>query len=1237
MLRKWTSGTLAIAIAAALALPSGAWNASRASAAEKSVVYDMPNGSFESPLAGTWDSAGVTETEHYLAMEPGSAVWQGIPVKNDGKGPSAGDVVYGEVEVTLSADADDNANVMLRINEGGPTLAEVNDLSAAARGEAVKLTTKTINAGGKIGEGKPVIYVELHNDTKGEIDVHRVKLWGVREDGTRVAYPVANADFAAPFTGASDWSSAGAVSLRSALVMQPGSAVWRSLPVGSGERQPHAGDKPTVSLRLMMHPDATRTSSVTARVNDGANTLLEISDLSAVKRGAWRTVSDELGPPVPDGAAQLWLELHNDNTAPIRVTDVQVTAMRDDRSYDLDGSGSVDAADLAFLQAKIKRGTLVAELDYDKDGQLTGKDASFFRKFALKDPAEVYANFDHFRFMNEKIAIDGIPMFISHLYAEPVDRSDLGKGYKWVGDPQEGVAALDDVARAVLVYVEHYKTYGDAYSYDMIKRGLSFAMWMQTPEGDFDNFVAEDAQGKLYKKDSHSSFTGFSFWAVRAYEAMAAALPVLEAKDAAFAAKVRTRAALCLDRVRQLVKPLYGTYNTVDGKKVPAWLLQNDNWLSAAAISVLAQHQEALPAGAQQNTSLALIRMLGEGLAMSQEGDFKTYPLSAFLHSDGTWYEWGSIQVKAMAIAGQLSGRSDWIQAAEQAADSFLSDLLISGRAYRLSPNKASYPQINYGTASYVENLLALYRFTGKTKYAEMAGIAAAWWTGDTRDGIAMFDQATGAAFDGVTDSGVNTNSGAESVDEALRAILRIKREPAAARLMTATKVESRGVRTLEAEQLYRQDAGDDKEIAAADLGLNDPARALRKQSNIPSTDEAAVYADATSSDAEAEIYPGWFGKRAIFVEATGHNNVRIYRDGYLYRDVPVGGADGFGPGDSVKLDFAAMLQFDTDLAAEVLAVDAQGQTTLLADDSAMTYASRTWYSGQSTVKTTPKAQIPEGTVKLRIRFSNRSTNPLPQEGYATVTLTKLYRMSVPEIRYGSPSLSQGSYVRMTAGASRSFDVEAPGAGEYDVFASVIQRAPGQAATLSASLNGSAPMKTTLAGTDGRIAILHLGSADLAQGTGTLVLQSVGADAELDAVYLYPVETYATYRALDGSLHTIVRDSRSRSLTAGTPAAVAARDRVAIASIEVEGASRIVRVEGTVKTADGKAASKADVRVTIGGIAQEERVRTDANGRFKAVLHLTKGWQAGLYRVEASTATGSGTGRIALAGDKKKG
>lgn len=987
----------------------------------------------------------------------------------------------------------------------------------------------------------------------------------------------------------------------------------------------------------MLHPDATRTSAVTARVNDGANTLLEISDLSAVKRGAWRVVRDESGRPVPEGKAGLWVELHNDNTAPIRVTDVQVSAMREDRSYDLDGSGSVDAADLAFLQTKIKQGRLIAELDYDGDGQLTGKDASFFRKFALRDSAEVYANFDHFRFMNEKIEIDGIPMFISHLYAEPVDRSDLGQGYKWVGDPQEGVAALDDVARAVLVYVEHYRTYGDAYSYDMIKRGLSFAMWMQSPEGDFDNFVAEDAQGKLYKKDSHSSFTGFGFWAVRAYEAMAAALPALEAKDAAFAAKVRTRAALCLERVRQLVMPLYGTYDNVDGKKAPAWLLQRDNWLSSAAISALAQHQEALPAGTQKNTSLALVRMLGEGLAMSQEGDFITYPLSAFLHSDGTWYEWGSTQIKAMAIAGQLSGRSDWIQAAEQAADSFLSDLLISGRAYRQSPNKAVYPQINYGTASYVENLLALYGVTGKTKYAEMAGIAAAWWTGDTRDGVAMFDQTTGAAFDGVTDSGVNTNSGAESVDEALRAILRIKRVPAAARLMTASKAESRGVQTLEAEQLYRQGAGDDEAIPVADAGLNDPARALRKQSNAPSTDEAAVYADATSIDAEAEIYPGWFGKRAIFVEATGHDNVRIYGDGYLYRDVPVGGADGLRPGDSVKLDFAAMLQFDTDLAAEVLAVDAQGQTTLLADDSAMTYASRTWYSGQSTVKTTPKAQIPEGTAKLRIRFSNASTNPLPHEGYATVTLTKLYRMSVPEIRYGSPSLSQGSYVRMTADESRSFAVEVPGSGEYDVYASVIQRSPSKAATLSAALNGAAPMKTTLAGTDGQIAIIRLGSVNLAKGAGTLVLKSVGAEAELDAVYLYPVETSVTYRALDGSLRTIVRDSRSRSLIAGEPAAVAARDRVVVASVKAEGEGRIVRVEGTVRTAGGKAASKADVRVAIGGIAQEERVRTDANGRFKAVLHLTKGWQGGLYRVEATTGTGSGTERIALAGDKKKG
>lgn len=1227
MLRKWASSLMA----AALFVTAAPGFAGQAQAAPtKTVAYAMANGDFSQELTGTWDSSGTVERERTLILEPGGAAWQGIAVTGDDNGPSASDTVFASVVVTVGSDAASNANVLVRLTDGSAALAEVNDMSGAVRGARTELTTTKLAGDGVLGSGKDMLYVELHNDTGGTIEVHGVKVWGIRSDGTtRIDYPLANASFASPLNGATDWGASKA-HLANSLLMQPGAALWRSLTVGDGDDQPHAGDRLALEAKLQLHPDMTTASSVVARLNDGTHQLVEIKDLASVTKGKWQTavggsVSSE--PVVPEGVDRLWLELHNDTNAPIRVTDVRVSGEREDRSFDLNGDGLIDGLDEAWLQAQADGHAVNPALDYDGDGELTGKDVSYFRKFALHDSLEAYANLNHLDFLSEKVTIDDIPMMITHLYAEPLDRADLSKGYTWVGDPQEGVSALDDVARAVLVYVEHYKTYGDAHSYEMIKRGLEFAMWMQSPEGDFDNFVAEDANGHFFKKESHSSFTAFSSWAVRAYEAMATALPVLKPEDAAFAAKVNERLGLCLRRVDSKVSPEYGTFAIQDGKRMPQWMLLDDYWLSSSAIVALAEHVEATADASEKALAKKLIAMLGEGLTYAQGGDFDDYPFSAFMHSDGTWYEWGSIQAKAMAIAGKISGRPDWIQAAEQEADSFLSHMLISGRAFHLSPNPLAFPQINYSTASYVENYLTLYDVTGEAKYAEMAGVAASWWLGANEAGQPMFDQKYGYAFDGITESGISTNSGAESVDEALRAILRLKRVPEAVRFMTGTRTAETKATIVEAENLYLRSAPPETQMDLPEGGLNDPAKAVRKQSQPPQTDERTIYEDALAIDQEQEIYAGWQGKHAVFVDAAGYNNVRIFDGGYLYKDVPVGGANQFRTGDSVKLDFATRQEFDVDLTAEVLAYDAEGHATLLADDSTMKYLSRFWYAGQTSVKTTPIAQIPDGTVKLRVRFSNASANVNPHEGYVAVTLAKWSKMSVPELRYGGSALSNGSYVSMPPSQERSFPFSLPAAGQYDIYVSAVRHGEANAATVKLDLGGGRSFTLPLAGEDGETAIVHLGTAELNDAGNSLTLTNLSEaqSADIDAIYFYPVETKASFRLSDGSEYEAVRDSWSRSLTVVKASDAALRERVRIERADVAG--NVVHVQGNVVDANGDALGHAPMTVKLEPAAVVSGT-TDANGAFALDLAIPGRLPDGTYRIEAATERGSGTKRV---------
>jgi hypothetical protein len=62
---------------------------------------------------------------------------------------------------------------------------------------------------------------------------------------------------------------------------------------------------------------------------------------------------------------------------------------------------------------------------------------------------------------------------------------------------------------------------------------------------------------------------------------------------------------------------------------------------------------------------------------------------------------------------------------------------------------------------------------TRRPGFAELAGVAAAWFFGNNPAGVAMYDPATGRTFDGVNaDRTVNRNSGAESTIHGLLSML---------------------------------------------------------------------------------------------------------------------------------------------------------------------------------------------------------------------------------------------------------------------------------------------------------------------------------------------------------------------------------------------------------------------------------------------------------------------------------
>ena len=59
-------------------------------------------------------------------------------------------------------------------------------------------------------------------------------------------------------------------------------------------------------------------------------------------------------------------------------------------------------------------------------------------------------NLAHLNFLAKEVEIKGQPMLLTHVYAEALH-------YEWTNAAGEGLATLDNTARAVLVYLDCYR------------------------------------------------------------------------------------------------------------------------------------------------------------------------------------------------------------------------------------------------------------------------------------------------------------------------------------------------------------------------------------------------------------------------------------------------------------------------------------------------------------------------------------------------------------------------------------------------------------------------------------------------------------------------------------------------------------------------------------------------------------------------------------------------------------
>lgn len=407
-----------------------------------------------------------------------------------------------------------------------------------------------------------------------------------------------------------------------------------------------------------------------------------------------------------------------------------------------------------------------------------------------------FINLVHLQHLTELVQWNGEPVALVHIYSE-------APNYGWVDASGEGIACVDDVARAALVYLHYYRRTGNAEALELARATLNFVLFLQAEDGEYYNFVL-DRDGTI-NRNGPTSFKSWSWWAARAQWALASAIPIFRTLDPDYAARLEAAYLRGEAALARTMGPV-GAYNSLHGVSVPAWLIGNGSDLSALVVIGLATYYEVNP----NPRTRQLMTNLANGIANYRLGDSRRYPFGAFpstTTSTALWHAWGSHQVHALALAGRLLGRSDWIRSAQAAADGFYVRLLATDFLNEMAPLPMRRGQIAYGVEVMTAGFWELFQATGDERYLRYAGLSNAWFFGNNMAGVAMYDPETGRTFDGIdgpTPFRVNRNAGAESTIEALLALLMVADHPQVTRLYQARPQRSHIGQILEAERMHR-------------------------------------------------------------------------------------------------------------------------------------------------------------------------------------------------------------------------------------------------------------------------------------------------------------------------------------------------------------------------------------------------------------------------------------------------
>ncbi len=287
--------------------------------------------------------------------------------------------------------------------------------------------------------------------------------------------------------------------------------------------------------------------------------------------------------------------------------------------------------------------------------------------------------FKHLAALTWTFPADGQEIAVLAVYSEPVETPDgtIYQPYAAADCGLEGVACVDDVARAVVLGLRACEQERDAEGRALAQRWLRFLPYMQGEDGRFTNFILNTAGER--NLTGQTSYPGGLWWTSRALWALGAAYRVLGDETAL---------------ERWLRCPLPARAETAGSAKVTGVL-------ALAALEVL----RAAPPQPQRGCFQHLLEGWAADLFSCMDGYLRDTPPEAQVGL------WGYHQFPALAQAAVWLERPDYLEACAQTVERVIEPTLAAGFLYAFPEVKEH--QCAYCVSPMIQGLADLYRATG--------------------------------------------------------------------------------------------------------------------------------------------------------------------------------------------------------------------------------------------------------------------------------------------------------------------------------------------------------------------------------------------------------------------------------------------------------------------------------------------------------------------------------------------